>query len=76
MTHAKLSNEQTLQRSPHPPSPKKEGTERKTMSSNEADAIVQFQGLTGAPENQARFFLESANWDLEVRSPLARNGDD
>jgi hypothetical protein len=36
-------------------------------SSNEADRIAQFQDLTGAPEHQARFFLESANWDFDVR---------
>jgi hypothetical protein len=43
-------------------------TSPKTMSSsNEADRIAQFQDLTGAPEQQARFFLESANWDFDVR---------
>jgi hypothetical protein len=37
-----------------------------TMSSNETDALQEFKDLTGAPDHQARFFLESANWDLEV----------
>ena len=43
------------------------------MSANEAEQIAEFQGLTGAPEHQARFFLESTNWDLEVCFHLKSN---
>ena len=34
--------------------------------SSEADKIVQFQSITGAPEPIARSILEAAQWDLEV----------
>ena len=36
------------------------------------EALQNFTGITGASEQQARFYLESSNGDLEVPSSLAR----
>lgn len=34
--------------------------------SNQSEQLAQFIDLTGAPEDRARFFLESSGWQLEV----------
>lgn len=42
------------------------------------EALREFVAVTGAEEERARFFLESAGWDLQVPLPLpslARRGD-
>lgn len=46
------------------------------MAAERQDAVREFVAVTGAEEDRARFFLESAGWDLQVaaRSRLRRAG--
>lgn len=39
------------------------------MSVNREDTLRQFCDVTGADDARSRFFLESANWQLEVNLP-------
>lgn len=42
-------------------------TKRNTMAdSDREDMITQFQDVTGVPTDRATFYLESANWTLQV----------
>lgn len=34
------------------------------------EMINQFKDLTGVPEDRAKFYLESAAWNVEVNIPL------
>lgn len=36
------------------------------MAAERPDALREFVAVTGAEEDRARFFLESAGWDLQV----------
>lgn len=36
------------------------------MAEERQDALREFVAVTGAEEDRARFFLESAGWDLQV----------
>lgn len=36
------------------------------MAAERQDALREFVAVTGAEEDRARFFLESAGWDLQV----------
>lgn len=40
---------------------------------DEADLIKQFTGIVSCNEQQARFYLEATNWDLNVLSCLRIN---
>lgn len=39
------------------------------MSGNKDETLRQFCDVTGADEARSRFFLESSNWQLEVKLP-------
>lgn len=39
---------------------------RAKMAAERQDALREFVAVTGAEEDRARFFLESAGWDLQV----------
>lgn len=49
---------------------------RAKMAAERQDALREFVAVTGAEEDRARFFLESAGWDLQVaaRGRLRRAG--
>nr|1V92_A Chain A, NSFL1 cofactor p47 [Rattus norvegicus] len=36
------------------------------MAEERQDALREFVAVTGAEEDRARFFLESAGWDLQI----------
>lgn len=38
--------------------------------SNHDELVNQFISMTNASDTQARFYLESSNWDLQVKSRL------
>lgn len=38
--------------------------------SNHSEILSEFRAVTNVAEDRAKFYLESANWDLQVRTHL------